>query len=275
MNAILGSLARIWAIALNTLREGLRNRVLAVLVLFAVGLMGFSLVLGQLSLYEEVRVIKDLGLAGISLCCTVIALFLGVNLLSKELDRKTVYFVIPKPVHRWEFLVGKFVGMVVTLAILVVTMAVILAVFLQAQGGHHDLSLLRAEVLVLFELALLVAVAMLFSSFSSPYLSAMCTAALWVIGRNSLELRALARGKLQGTSLQYLFEALTRVLPDFHLFYISGVSLPVEGAQDRVTTIHETFVSWAYVGQAGLYAAAYAAICLVLATLLFARRDFT
>ena len=97
---------RVWAIALNTFREAMRNRVLVVLALFAVGLMAFSIVLGELSLHEEVRVMKDIGLAGISLVGIVIALFVGVNLLSKELDRKTVYFVIPKPLHRWEFLVG-------------------------------------------------------------------------------------------------------------------------------------------------------------------------
>ena len=117
MNAATGSLGRIWAIALNTFREAVRNRVLYVLVMFAVGLMAFSIVLGELSLHEEVRVMKDVGLAGLSLVSVVIALFLGVNLLSKELDKKTVYFVIPKPLHRWEFLVGKYVGLVVTLAL--------------------------------------------------------------------------------------------------------------------------------------------------------------
>lgn len=92
-----GVAPRIWAVALNTFREAVRNRVLYVLAMFAVALMAFSLVLGELSMHEEVRVIKDLGLAGISFVGVVIALFLGVNLLSKELDRKTVYFVIPKP----------------------------------------------------------------------------------------------------------------------------------------------------------------------------------
>ncbi|MEM7496349.1 MAG: ABC transporter permease subunit, partial [Myxococcota bacterium] len=151
MSVVLGSLERMWAIALNTFREAVRNRVLMVLALFAVGLMAFSLVLGELSMHEEVRVIKDLGLAGISIVGVIIALFLGVNLLSKELDRKTVYFVIPKPLHRWEFLLGKYIGLAVTLSLLVATMSVILAAFVAAQGGHHGISMVRAEVLVLFE----------------------------------------------------------------------------------------------------------------------------
>ncbi|MCA9699612.1 MAG: ABC transporter permease, partial [Myxococcales bacterium] len=163
--------ARIWAIALNTFREAVRNKVLAILVLFAVALMAFSLVLGQLSLHEEVRIIKDLGLAGISLFGVVIALFLGVNLLSKELDRKTVYAIIPKPLHRWEFLLGKYLGLVVTMTALVVLMSLVLAAFLAVQGGGHGVTMVRAEVLIWLELLLLMAVAMLFSSFSSPWLS--------------------------------------------------------------------------------------------------------
>src|SRR5688500_6143571 len=157
--------------------------------------MSSSIVLGQLSLHEEVRVIKDLGLAGLSFVSVVIALFLGVNLLSKELDRKTVYFVVPKPLHRWEFVLGKYIGLTTTLLLLVAMMSLTLALFVTVQGGHHGVTLLRAEVLVVCELVLLTAIAMLFSSFSSPYLSAMFTAALWVIGRNRTELVAFAGGK--------------------------------------------------------------------------------
>lgn len=268
---MIGSLQRTWAIALNTFREATRNRVLYVLLLFAVGLMGFSIVLGELSLHEEVRVIKDIGLGGISLVGLVIALFLGVNLLSKELDRKTVFFVIPKPLHRAEFLLGKQLGLTVTLAVLVALMSATLAAVIASEGGRHDLALVRAELLVLLELWLVTAVAMLFSSFSSPYLSAMFTASLWVIGRNSAELRAFAQGKLDGTPLGSVLEGVATVLPDFHTFYVSGAML---GA-DTPVSIHEAFVSWGYVSGAALYAGAYGGMCLALACLLFQRRDFT
>ncbi len=264
------SLGRVWAVGLNTFREAMRNRVLAVLLLFAVGLMAFSLVLGELSLHEEVRVIKDLGLAGISIVGVLISLFLGVNLLSKELDRKTVFFVIPKPLHRWEFLLGKFVGLSVTLALLTALMAGLLAAFVIGKGGTHGVAMLRAEVLVLLELLLLTTVAMLFSSFSSPYLSAMFTGALWIIGRNTPELAAFAGGKLEGSPLGSLLEIIASVVPDFHVFYISGGNL--EGG---IVSIHEGFVSWSYVAQAASYAGLYGGTCLLLAMALFARRDFT
>jgi len=269
--SLLLRLDRIWAVGLNTFREAARNRVLYVLVMFVLVLMAFSLVLGQLSLNEEVRVIKDLGLAGISFFGVAIALFLGVNLLSKELERKTVYFVVPKPLLRWEFLIGKFVGLGVTLLLLVVAMSLALWGFVTVQDGHHGVALVRAEVLVLFELWLLTAVAMLFSSFSSPYLSAMFTAALWVIGRNRPDLVAFATGKkLGGTPSGELLEFMSNVLPDFHAFYISGADL---GGQ--TVSVHESFVSWSYVGSVGLYGFAYGAACLLGAVLLFARRDLT
>lgn len=264
-----GAIPRIWAIALNTFREAVRNRVLYVLALFAVGLMAFSLVLGELSLHEEVRVMKDLGLAGISFVSVVIALFLGVNLLSKELDRKTVYFVVPKPLQRWEFLLGKYFGQVFTLVILVGSMAMILALFVGLSGGVHGVAMVRAEILVIVELMLLTAVAMLFSSFSSPYLSAMFTAALWVIGRNQAELATFATGKkLEGTGLGAILEFVSRIIPDFHAFFISGGQVGGE-----VVSVHETFIGWGYVADASLYGLLYASVCLGFAMLLFARRD--
>lgn len=266
-----GSLGRIWAVGLNTFREAMRNRVLVVLVLFAIGLMAFSIVLGELSLHEEVRVIKDIGLAGISLVGIVIALFVGVNLLSKELDRKTVYFVIPKPLHRWEFLLGKYAGMGVTLVVLTAAMAMTLALFVFMRGGHHGIAMVRAELLVLLELLLLAAIAMLFSSFSSPYLSAMFTGASWIIGRNTLELRTFAEGKLEDTPLGTMLEWVARLVPDFHVFYVSGANLGGQG----VVSVHESFVSWAYVAESGLYCMLYVAACLTGAIVLFARRDLT
>ena len=206
---------RVGTLAHNTFREAVRNRVLGVLVLFVVGLMAFSLVLAQLSLHEEVRIIKDIGLSAISLVGLVIALFLGVNLLSKELDRKTVYAIIPKPLHRWEFVLGKYLGLALTMSAIVVVMSLVLAAFVAFQGGYHGSLMVRAELLVLFELLLVIAVALFFSSFSSPYLSAMFTASVWVIGRNSLELETFANKKLEGSPLGLVFHGITRIFPDF------------------------------------------------------------
>ncbi len=261
---------RIWAIALNTFREAVRNKVLAILVLFAIAMMAFSLVLGQLSLHEEVRIIKDLGLSATSIFGVVIALFLGVNLLSKELDRKTIYAIIPKPLHRWEFLLGKYLGLALTIVALVGLMSLILAGFVTAQGGTHGVIMVRAELLILLELLVLIAVALVFASFSSPWLSAMFAAALWVVGRNTAELEAFSSAKLDGTLGGDVLAVVLSVVPDFRMFYVSGANY--EGTE---ISVHESFVSWAYVASAGGYAAAYTATCLLIAVILFSRRDFT
>ncbi len=270
MNAVQGSAVRIAAIAVNTLREALRNRLLAVFVLFALGLMAFSLVLGEMSLGEEVRVLKDLGLAGISLVGVAVSLFLGVNLLSKELDKKTVFFIIPKPMFRVEFLLGKFVGLVATVLLLTTLMSLVLWGFVLVQGGAHGPAMVRAEVLIGMELCVLIAVALLFSSFSSPYLSAMLTAGLWMIGRNTGELRTFASSaKLSGTWLGTILTWVANMVPDFQLFYVSGHEVGGRG----IATVHEGFVDAGYVWQAGAYGALYVAGCLAVAAVLFQRRD--
>jgi ABC-type transport system involved in multi-copper enzyme maturation permease subunit len=265
----MAAVQRVVAVARVTFLEVVRNRILYVLLAFAGALMAFSLVLGELSLHEEVRVVKDLGLAAMSAFGILIALFLGVNLLSKELDKKTVYFVVPKPMHRHEFLLGKYLGLAATLTVLVIGMSLALAAFVAAGGGRHGVALLRAEVLLWLELLLLVAVALLFSSFSSPYLSASFAGALWLIGRNAPELEALASGKLADTPVGAILHGIVRVLPDFHAFYVSGGSL-----DGQVVSIHEGFVGWGYVATAAGYAGAYGVACLALASVLFARRDF-
>ncbi len=265
-----GALPRIWAIGLNTFREAVRNRVLYVLVMFAVALMAFSVVLGSLSMHEDERIVKDLGLAGISLFSIFISLFLGVNLLSKELDKKTVYAIIPKPLWRWEFLVGKYLGLALTMALLVSVMSAVLAAFVLFEGGTHGVVMLRAEALILLEVLLLVAVAMLFSSFSSPYLSAMFAGGLWVIGRNTAELAVFAERESTAESVSTLLSGVLEVVPDFHLFFVSGSNLG-----EGVVSIHGTYVDWGYVMSSAAYAGAYATACLAIAVFLFSRRDFT
>lgn len=123
------------AIALNTFREAVRDRVLYSMLLFAVGLILFSLVLGEIAPAEQLRLTTDVGLAGISLMSVLLAIVLGVTNLHKEIDRKTVYFILPMPLARWQFLVGKFVGMA---WVLLVTLAVMTGTLLTVLAWHDD-----------------------------------------------------------------------------------------------------------------------------------------
>jgi ABC-type transport system involved in multi-copper enzyme maturation permease subunit len=260
---------RVGAIALNTFREAIRNKVLYLLLIFAIALIASALAFGQLSLHEELRVTRDLGLGGMTLFGALIAIFVGVNLVYKELDRKTVFSLIPKPMHRFEFVLGKFAGMALTLAVQIAIMATVLFLVMLAQGGTIEGPVLRACVLVFVEVVVITAVAVLFSTFSSPILSGAFTLGLFVVGHLMAELTELI-GKLHSPALRTLLRGGARLFPDLHLFSVSG-SL-VDG---QYVTVHGDFVDWSYVSSATAYGLAYTACALGIAILVFSRRDFT
>src|SRR4029453_8041021 len=135
---------RIWAIARNTFREAVRNKILYSLLFFAVLIIVSAVAVGRLSLHEEVRMTRDIGLWGIDIFGVIIAVFVGVNLLYKELDLKTVYTILPKPIHRWQFVLGKWLGMLLTLAVQVLVMALVLAGTLALQGAAFDAPMWKA-----------------------------------------------------------------------------------------------------------------------------------
>ena len=116
------SIARIYAIALNTYREAVRDRVLFGVLVLAAGVLALTLALGELSLDQQMRVVTDMGLASISLFSVVVAIFLGSSLLYKEIERKTLYVILQKPIARFEFLLGKYFGIVATCAVFIAIM---------------------------------------------------------------------------------------------------------------------------------------------------------
>ncbi len=185
---------RVLAIARNTLRENIRDKILYNLILFALLMILSSFVLGQLTLGYEDKVIVDIGLSSISIFGTLIAIFIGIGLVYKELERRTVYALLAKPVHRWEFILGKYLGLLLTLLINVSVMT--LGVWLTlAYNGNVSIQsyarLLPAVYLIYLSLALTTAVALVFSAFSTPALSALFTFFLWMIGHFNADLRAV------------------------------------------------------------------------------------
>jgi ABC-type transport system involved in multi-copper enzyme maturation permease subunit len=254
-------MARVLAIASNTFREAIRNKVLYSMVFFAVAMILSSAILGQLSLHEDVKLIKDFGLTCISVFGVIIAIFIGVNLVYKEIERRTIFVLMPKPIRRHEFLLGKYFGILGTLAVLVVLMSAFLFALLLTYEDGFDATLGKAVLLIFVEIAVMSAVAVFFSSFSSPFLSGFFTLGVFVLGRLAVDLRGLT-AKVENVVLDYLIIGVSRVLPNLDNFNISG----------RV--VHKAYVSWSYVGYAVGYGLAYAAIVLFLSTLLFSRRDF-
>ena len=164
-------IGRIWAIALNTFREAARIRVLYGIVVLVVGANLVSTILGEMVANEQARVARDVGLSGISLLGSLTAIFLGVFLLYTEVQRRTIHAIVSKPIERWEFVVGKYLGMALVLSVLVVAFSLAMFVTLLIQNVEITASILKAMVLAWFEVLTVAAIAIFFSSFSTPFLS--------------------------------------------------------------------------------------------------------
>jgi Cu-processing system permease protein len=258
----------LWAIARSTFRQAIRDRLLYGILFFAVTMLFFGLVLGELSLHEEERVVVDVGLAGISLFTVIAATIAGVTLLHKELDRKTLFTVLSKPIARWQFLVGKFAGLAVTILLVLALMGLVLVLILLGKGMAVPAALPSFLVLIAVEAVVVTAVAMFFSSFATPFMSGIFTFGLFVIGRNGDVLAELAGrrgiGAFTGTVLQLLLD----LTPNLYLFYPSG-----EMFESHYCSLHTSFVPLEYVGFSAAYGLAYAACLVILAVLIFRRKD--
>jgi len=187
---------RLWAIAYNTFREAVRDRVLYNLVLFALLIVGASIIFGQVSIEINRIVLINLGLTAISLFGIVIAIFIGIGLVSKEIEKKTLYTVLAaRPVRRREFIAGKFLGLVMTLTVNALLMSVgfFAAVLYVSHGlGRGDLQLVTAIYFILLEFVLITALALLFSTFSTPVFSSIFAFAIFAIGSFAEDLRSFA-----------------------------------------------------------------------------------
>ncbi len=261
------SLARIWAIALNTFREAARIRVLYGILVLVVGANLFAIVLGEMSIHEASRVARDVGLAGISLFGSLTAIFLGVFLLYTEVQRRTIHAIVSKPIERWEFVVGKYLGMAVVLTVLVALFVVAMIAMLAWQGVGVSEAVVQAVVLAWIEVMTVAAIAIFFSSFSTPFLSGIFALAMWVIGRVTPDI--LIATKSASPWIRATARTALEVVPDIHLFSPSG--RVIDGA---AMSVHGDFVSWSYVGMASLHGVGWIVGLLAVACILFHRRDF-
>ncbi len=253
---------RIFVIARNTFREAVRDRVLYNLVLFVLLITASAIFLGELTAGQEVRTIVNLGLSAMLVFGAFISIFVGVSLVSKEIERRTVYAIFSKPIGRGEFIVGKYLGLCLTLLVNVLIMgAGVSLAILYVGGGDLALTIWGAIFLIYLELTILIAVAILFSSFSSPALSALLTFFVFIIGNFSSSLRDFAANL--GSSLTKLFfEVLYYALPN-----LSFYSFTTNAAHGDVPPA-------AMLGGAFLYALIYIGILLAATILIFRRRNF-
>jgi ABC-type transport system involved in multi-copper enzyme maturation permease subunit len=270
----MSSLRTIGTVAVNVFRESVRDKVLYNLVAFAVLLMAASYLIGQLTAGQDIKIIKDLGLAAIATFGLMIAVFIGIGLVWKEVERRSIYSLLTKPLSRAEFILGKYCGLGLTLAVNVVVMVVAwYAVLAYMSTGFPpevraawpapatDPGMLRAVALILVELLLVTAIALFFSTFSSPFLSAGLTLGLWVIGHFNADLKNF-QSVVDSQAAAWFAHALYYVLPNFAAFDI------------KQQVVHAQPVPGAYLATTALYGGVYIALLLVASVAIFSRRDF-
>ena len=255
-------------IALNTFREALRNKVLYIILVFAIVLLGFAVVLGSISIGENDRVIKHIGLTAINVFGIFLAMFVGVNLVYDEMERRTIYTIIAHGVPRQDFIIGKFLGLLLTIVFNFVLMAIILSVVLFVVPDCHMSGLVLYSVFMsMFEMMVVIAFAILFSSFSTPVVSAVLTLAVYVIGHLSDDL--LDYYKILGHEayafhtnvMRPVLKGIYYILPHLEEFnYKSQVT-------DPDLWNHLTFFPIGY----GIL---YTVVILALSCLIFSKKDF-
>lgn len=252
---------KIWAIALNTFREAVRDKILYTLLFFALLMIGASVLVAELAVGEYDKILRDLGLSAINLFGMLIAVFVGIGLVYKEIERKTIYTIASKPIPRWQFVTGKYLGLSGTLALEVLIMGAGFAVMLAMTGSSGAIESLPAIWLTWIELLVVTAVAIVFSCFSTPALSALFTLGFILIGRLTAALKEFADA---GTSdvLQDFAAVVYKILPDLQTF-----NLRAEAAYGRA-------YDWEYVGYATGYGLVWATLLLTLAAVIFQFRDF-
>ncbi len=261
-------------VAVSVFRESVRDRVPYNLVLFAVLLISSSYLIGQLTAGQDIKIIKDLGLSATSVFGLFIAIFIGIGLVSKEVERRSIYALLAKPVSRPQFIAGKYSGLVLTLAVNIAVMTIAMYAVLgymtwretpEFKAGWDapgvDPALLKAILLIFLQLMLVTAIALFFSTFSSPLLSASLTLGFYIVGQFNADLRNFDQ-VVDSKAAVWLARGVYHIVPDLSAFDV------------KMQVVHGLPVSGSYVAMTAGYAMLYIAALLLASTFIFSRRDF-
>lgn len=252
---------RIMALALNTFREAIRDKILYSLLFFALLMIGSSVLVGRLTLGEYAKIIQDVGLGAINLFGVLIAIFVGIQLVSREVERRTIYTVLSKPIYRAQFVVGKFAGLALTLLVQVAIMTLGFLLLVKFSTGDWPWNLLVAIGLIFLELLVLTAFAVLFSCFTTPTLSGLFTGSVFLIGHLSDDIVHYGR-ESEAVWVQKLSELCWYVLPNLENFNIKNQA------------VHQVPLPEGHILSAVVYGVVYLSAVLLLASAVLERRDF-
>ncbi len=252
---------KIRAIAANTFKEAIRDRILYLLLFFAAASIIFSRLLALLTVGDRVKIIMDVGLASLSLFGALMAILMGTGLVYKEIDKKTIYTLLAKPIHRYQFLLGKYIGLIVTLFIMLLSMSVIFLILVFFHTFKIEWSLLVAIIYIFVEICLITAVALFFSCFSTPILSSIFSLSFYLIGHLSWGLETLIKKMKPGLG-KVLAQIFYTFLPDLENFNF------------KTEVVHHLPISPSVFLFSALYGVFYSSFVLLLAILVFKKRDF-
>lgn len=251
----------VWIIATNTYKEIIRDRILYGLVVFAMLLIGLSLALGALSFQEQGRITADFGLMGVHLSAVILAIFVGSTLVSKEIEKRTIFTLLSHAVTRTQFLVAKLLGMILVLLTVMVGLTVILCgLFLYLEMPINEI-LFLAVFGTLLEASILLSLIILFGIFSSPLLSVSFTLGIFLIGHWLNDLKFFSE-KSADPAFKMFATGINYVLPNLERFnWRSNVTF------GETIDVHTILMATAN-------ASSWVIVCIGIAALIFRRRDF-
>jgi ABC-type transport system involved in multi-copper enzyme maturation permease subunit len=251
---------RLWALAYNTFREAVRDRILYSILFFAVGVIVLSLLMQEISVGDRDKVVRSVAQGAIAAFGSIISMFLGISLVWGEVEKKTVYTILSKPISRWLFVLGKYLGMMMTLSVVVAIMFAVYTVLLTIQQSFPPPVVYVSAALLMIELMLLTSWATLFSTYSAPTTAAAFTLAIFLIGHLADDIW-LYGNQLDNPAAQSMARGLYWLLPNFEMFNL------------RSHAVHDLPIPWEQVWGATAYGVCYTAAVLGLAMLVFERRD--
>lgn len=254
-------LKTITAFILQTFREAIRNKILYGIGFFAVAILLFSLVLGELSLNEQVRVIRDVGMTFIMIMAVALGIYAGVSMIHKEIDRRIIYTVLSKPIRRSEFIVGRFLGIALTLFVELLSMFVVFLGILVVRDIPIDAVLFQAFILVYVKSLIVAATALMFSTFSGAVLSSLMSLGIFIIGSLYDQFTYFA-GRSDSPASRAVMYGAQFLLPNLaHLNLSTQVSYSLD-------------VPWTHVAWSGASGLIYCVVLLCIACIVFEKRDF-
>lgn len=249
------------AIAINTFKEAARNKIFYLLIVFGIVFAVGSKLASLLTLGDQIRVIKNIGLASINFFCVLIAIFTGINLVYKEIDKKTIFNILSKPISRMDFIVGKFFGLALTILVALLSMAVIFFLFLFFITGSFDWKMMIYFAFLYLELLIIISISLVFSSFSTPILSSIFTIILYLIGHVLWTFNEF-KYKLVEPVTKVMAYLLYYLLPNFDKFNV------------REQVVMNMKVGSKLALYSVIYGFLYILAMLSLAVLIFRKREF-